>query len=179
MTRFLDAARATKIKGESGKQAVKAEYHAQIMVKGDSKFTGSIDLDAHFVGVEPKANRWDYGVGFHAGHEFVLWIEPHPASGSGDVAEMIKKLDWLQSKLQTPGFKGFADLTRETEARNEIPYRWLYKGKTSFRAGEKAAKQLAKKGFEVARAKNSGGIRTVFLVIKHPRQWFERPWASL
>ncbi|MCY4152531.1 MAG: hypothetical protein OXE94_09900 [Aestuariivita sp.] len=48
MTRFLDAASAAKIKGESGKQAVKAEYHAQIMVKGDAKFTGSIDLDAHF-----------------------------------------------------------------------------------------------------------------------------------
>lgn len=74
-------------------------------------------------------------------------------SGSGEVADMIKKLDWLQAKLQAPNFKGFADLTRETEARNEIPYRWLYKGKTSFRAGGKEAKQLAKRGLRLPERK--------------------------
>ena len=149
MTGFLEAADAAGIKSKDGKQAIKTEYRPQLTVKGGAYFSGSIDLDAHFATVEPQATRWDYGVGFHAGREFALWIEPHPASGSREVAVMIRKLDWLKAKLRTPEFDGLADLTRAAQARGEIPFRWLYKGRTSFRVGGKEARQLAQNGMRL------------------------------
>ncbi len=149
MTGFLEAANAAGLRGKAGKQAINAEYRAQVMVKGGAKFTGSVDLDAHFESAEPNANRWDYGLGLNSGQEFALWIEPHPASGSGEVAVMIRKLDWLKARLRTPEFRGLAALTRVAEAKGEIPFRWLYKGRTSFRAGGKEAKQLAQKGMRL------------------------------
>jgi len=149
MTEFLDAAIAAGLDGQAGKQAIKTEYRAQVVVQGAAGFSGSVDLDEHFKAAEPNENRWDYGVGFNVGEEFALWIEPHPANGSGEVAVMIGKLAWLKAKLQTPDFKDLADLTRIAEAKGEIPFRWLYKGKTSYRTGGKEAKLLAQKGLRL------------------------------
>ena len=134
------------------KQAIKAEYRKQVKVKRPAGCTGSVDLDAHFEKIEPDANRWDYGVGFKkadADRDFVLWIEPHPASRRGNVDEVIKKLDWLKEKLKTAEFKDLSDLTEATKAKGEMPFRWIYKGTTIFRAGGKAAKLLALKGMEL------------------------------
>lgn len=149
MTEFLDAATKAGLGGKAGKQAIKAEYRNQLDVAGSASFTGSVDVDEHFKKSEPTANRWDYGVGFSKGAEFALWIEPHPASGSGEVSVMLRKLEWLQAKLKTPDFADLAALTAAAEERGEIPYRWLYSGKTSFRAGGKEARQLAQKGMKL------------------------------
>lgn len=149
MTKFLDAATAAGLDGKAGKQAIKAEYRGQVVARGAANLSGSVDLDEHFKADEPQDNRWDYGVGFTVGDEFALWIEPHSASGSGEVAVMIRKLEWLKAKLQTPDFKDLAKLTQAAEAKGEIPFRWLYKGKTSYRKGGKEAKQLAQKGLRL------------------------------
>jgi hypothetical protein len=149
MTVFLDSTAAAELNGRPGKQAIKAEYRDQVLVGGSAGFTGSVDLDLHFSAAEPNANRWDYGVGFSHGNEFALWVEPHPASGSGEVAVVLRKLDWLKSKLRSPGYEGLAALTRAAEDKGEIPFRWLYKGKTSFRTGGREARQLAQKGMKL------------------------------
>ena len=64
---------------------------------------------------------------------------------------MIRKLDWLKSKLKSPGYEDLAALTeaaRTMIVKNEkvYPFRWVYKGKTSFRKGGSEAKKLALKG---------------------------------
>ncbi|HDR27674.1 hypothetical protein [Rhodovulum sp.] len=149
MTVFLDSTAAAELNGKPGKQAIKAEYRGKVLVGGGAGFTGSVDLDLHFANAEPNANRWDYGVGFSHGNEFALWVESHPASGSAEVAVILKKLDWLKSKLRSPGYEGLAALTKAAEEKGEIPFRWLYKGKTSFRASGREARQLAQKGMKL------------------------------
>lgn len=149
MTEFLDAVTAAGLDGSAGKQAIKAEYRGQLDVAGATNFAGSVDLDEHFKGAEPTANRWDYGVGFMRGGEFALWIEPHPANGSGEVAVMLRKLAWLRAKLKTPEFERLAVLTAAAERNGEVPFRWVYKGKTSFRAGGREARQLAQNGMKL------------------------------
>ena len=149
MTVFLNATNAAGLDGKPGKKAVKAEYRDQLVLGGTASFTGSVDLDEHFKEPEPHANRWDYGVGFNTGIDFALWIEPHPASGSGEVAVMIRKLEWLEVKLKKAEFRDLAELTRSARENDVIPFRWLYKGKTSFRVGGKEEKQLAQKGMRL------------------------------
>ena len=84
--------------------------------------------------------------------EFVLWIEAHPANGEKEIKVMFKKMDWLKSKLRLPEYKGLDTLTRTAEQQREIPFRWLYKGNTSVRAGSKAARQLAQRGMKLQRS---------------------------
>ena len=149
MKEFLRAAAAAGLNGKVGKQAIKREHRNQVTVKDDASFTGSVDLDAHFEESEPNACRWDYGVGFNAGGESALWIEAHPASGSGEVAVVLRKLKWLKDRLKTPAFQDLANLTRAAQANGEVRYRWLYKGKTSFRRGGMEQKRLAKEGMRL------------------------------
>ncbi len=145
-TSFLKAAAAAGLDGKSGKKAVKSMYRNQLCVSGTAGFTGSVDLDKHFKKAEPNANRWDYGVGFKHDKEFALWVEPHRANGSGEIDVMIRKLNWLRSKLKSPGYEDLAALTKAAEERRETAFRWLYKGRTSFRKGGKEAHLLAQAG---------------------------------
>ena len=149
MTMFRKSATEAGLNIESGKQAIKAEYRGQVSVGKNFSFTGSVDLDHHFSNAEPNANRWDYGVGFNHDDEFIIWIEPHPASSPKEVDIVLKKLKWLQSKLKSPGYEGFFKLTKATQEKGERPFRWLYKGKTSFRAGGKEARLLAQNGLNL------------------------------
>lgn len=150
MTTFLESAKKAGLNGKPGKQAIKGTYRKQISTGENSGFTGSVDLDHHFSNAEPNANRWDYGVGFkHGDGEFVIWIEPHPAGSSKEVDIILKKLEWLKSKLRLRGYEGLSELTNMAEGKGEIPYRWLYEGKTSFRSGGKEAKRLAQKGMKL------------------------------
>ena len=148
-TSFLKAAAAAGLNGECGKQAIKAMYQGQLSKSGTAGFTGSVDLDRHFKKAEPNANRWDYGVGFNHVKEFALWVEPHPANRRGEIDVMIRKLNWLKSKLKSPGYEDLAALTKAAEERDERPFRWLYKGKTSFRKGGKEARLLAQAGMRL------------------------------
>ena len=130
-------------------QAIKAEYRRQISVGRNYDLTGSVDLDKNFRGAEPNANRWDYGVGFSNNKEFVIWVEPHPASSSREVETVLKKLEWLQLKLKKPEYSGLSDLTEATRQKGEHPFRWLYKGKMRFRRGGREERLLAQKGLKL------------------------------
>jgi hypothetical protein len=112
-TVFQGAACAAGLVPRSGKDAVEGRYRAQIIASKGAQFTGSVDVDGHFSVSEPQEHRWDYGVGLalSGGAEIACWVEPHPASSTGNVGVMLKKLDWLRAKLKTPPFKPLNAMT--------------------------------------------------------------------
>lgn len=77
-----------------------------------------MDLEAAHRAAEPGAPFWDYGIGLKRsedGEEVAVWIEPHPASSSGDVDAMIAKVSWLSGKLAT--YPELGRLTERAEVR--------------------------------------------------------------
>ena len=62
---------------------------------------------------------------------------------------MLKKLEWLQLKLRLPQYEGLSNLTEVTKDKGEFPFRWLCKGKISFRVGSKEQRRLAQKGMKL------------------------------
>ena len=141
---FREAATAAGLEPLTGKQAIKHQYRQQIKERHGTRIVGSADLDERFKQTEPKANRWDYAVGFHSDNEFVIWIEAHPASSQHEVSKVIAKLSWLQSKLRQASFRSLAQLTDQAPMVHR--FYWLYKGGCSFRRGGKEQKRLAQHG---------------------------------
>lgn len=143
---FNTAAKAAGLIALPGKEAVEGSYRAQIVVANGWQFSGSVDLDNHFNTAEPHSNRWDYGIGMSApnGQELVCWVEPHSASSPRHVDEMLAKLAWLKSKLDTPTFKKLKAMTDVTGR----PFYWLrtLNGQCRITAHGKGAKLLAKNG---------------------------------
>jgi hypothetical protein len=79
----------------------------------------------------------------------IVWIESHPASSTGNVAEMLHKLDWLKAKLQQPAFAGLQALTEVTQ-RSGSAYRWLARtGPVRIRPGSREYRQLIKAGLRM------------------------------
>ena len=146
---FEKAANLAGLNHKPGKQAVKRQYRNQINGRDNVSLVGSIDLDGHFKKLEPHANRWDYVVGFNGSKHFVIWIEPHPASGMSEVKTVLRKVSWLKGKLATEAFSGFSDLTDAAEGFGHKPYRWIYSGKSSYRVGGNEEKLLAKEGMRL------------------------------
>ena len=73
MTMFQQFATEAGLHASAGKQAMSTRYRKQVTVAGRYRFTGSVDLDQHYIADEPNANRWDYGVGFkHGDDEFAI-----------------------------------------------------------------------------------------------------------
>ena len=60
---------------------------------------GSIDLDNCLKKQFPKANRWDYLLGYN---KKIFYIEVHPVNGKG-VKDLIKKKNWLVDWLNITG----------------------------------------------------------------------------
>ena len=150
MTMFQQFATEAGLHASAGKQAMSAGYRGQVTVAGRYRFTESVDLDQHFSNAEPNANRWDYGVGFkHENGEFIIWIEPHPASSSKEVDVILKKLAWLKSKLRSRDYDGLYKLTYAREDKNKRPFRWIYSGAMNIKRGSKEAKRLAQKGMKL------------------------------
>ena len=146
---FKNAAKLAGVSHRSGKQAIRNQYREQIVAPKELSIVGSADIDGHFRQSESNANRWDYVVGFKNRKHFVIWIEPHPASGKKEVQTVLRKLSWLKSKLKTKSFLGFRDLTEIAKEFGYNPYRWIYKGKSSYRVGGNEAKLLAKEGMRL------------------------------
>ena len=151
-TAFDSAVQAAGLTALSGKDAVEGSYRAQIKAANGWKFTGSVDMDAHFKSAEGQSNRWDYGIGISevGGRELVCWLEPHPASSTGEVRKMLDKLAWLKEKLDAPAFKKLKALTYVPD-RVGHPFYWLrtLKGECRITAHGKEAKQLAKSGLRM------------------------------
>jgi hypothetical protein len=145
---FESAARHASLAMQRGKNAVKSEYRSGIEAGESHTFVASVDIDAHFKVTEPNSFRWDYGVGLRsdAGHESLWWVEPHPASSSGEVSRMLEKLDWLKGKLGQPRFAGLLALTNKARAQG-IAFRWLaITGTVAIRPDTSEARRLALHG---------------------------------
>ena len=149
---FESAATTAGLKVFPGKSAVKNQYQPGIKIGPGRSFTASVDIDLDCQATEPQAHRWDYGLGLRdqKDEEFAVWIEPHPASSTGEVAKIIAKLDWLEHKLAQPGFKDLKALTQRS-ARADVPrFHWLaITGDIRIRAGSREAALLNKRGLRL------------------------------
>jgi hypothetical protein len=149
---FSAAALAAGLEELPGKNAVEGSYRAQIVSSTGCKFTGSVDVDAHFRATEAQSHRWDYGLGLSTvnGQELVCWVEPHPASSTGEVATMLAKLDWLKKKLDSPAFRHLKAMTY-VAGRAGPPFFWLrtVNGECRISAHGKEARLLAKSGLRM------------------------------
>ena len=146
---FEAAARAAGMVPCTGLSAVKAEYRSGVSLKPEHRHTASIDTDAHFHDAEPAAARWDYGLGLRtqSGEELMVWLEPHPASSTGEVQKMLDKLDWLKSKVAQTAFDGLRTLELTSRRRQIILYRWLAPtGSIRILPNSKEARRLAQAG---------------------------------
>jgi len=133
---------------QPGKSAVKNEYRSGVAVRASHKFLASVDLDADLKANEPSAHRWDYGLGLidRRGNESAWWIEPHPASSTGEVTTMLAKLEWLHGKLRSPEFAKLQTLTNAARLKG-IAFRWLaMSGEICIRPGTSQARRLAVRG---------------------------------
>lgn len=149
---FYSAACHAGLLPQAGKEAVEGSYRAQIQVSRDSAFTGSVDIDSHFRAAEPQSHRWDYGIGVQLtnGQDLVCWVEPHPASSTGQVSKMLAKLAWLKSKLDTPAFKKLKAMTHAS-GHTGSSYYWLRtaSGQCRITANSREAKLLALHGLRM------------------------------
>ena len=147
-TAFEAAATKAGLTVQPGKSAVKNEYRGGVAVRAAHKFLASVDLDANLKANEPSAHRWDYGLGLidSRGNESAWWIEPHPASSTGEVTTMLAKLEWLHNKLKNPEFAGLQTLTNAARLKG-IAFRWLaMSGDICIRPGTSQARRLALRG---------------------------------
>jgi len=97
------------------------EHRAGVTTRARARFSGSVDLDDHFREAEPDSHRWDYGIGIRTDDgEQAHWIEPHPASSTGEADVMLAKLRWLKAKLADPRFREFSELTPHARS-----FHWL------------------------------------------------------
>jgi hypothetical protein len=141
---FEQAARAAGLELHPGLSAVKNEYRPGVTLKSGHRHTASIDMDASFIAAEPTAPRWDYGIGIRGetGQEGLIWLEPHPASSTGEVQKMLNKLAWLKTKLAQPAFDDLRRLEHKGSA-----YRWLaMTGAIRILPNSPEARRLAKAG---------------------------------
>ncbi len=145
---FEAAAVTAGLTVQPGKSAVKNEYRQGIAVRAAHKFLASVDLDADLKAKEPGAHRWDYGLGLidGQGKESAWWVEPHPASSTGEVTTMLAKLEWLTSRLKSPEFVKLQALTNAARLKG-IAFRWLaMSGDICIRPGTSQARRLAVRG---------------------------------
>jgi len=148
--KFQRAAKKADLPFSRGKQALTRMHRDQVTVSRGCSVTGSVDLDGHFKAAEPEANRWDYGLGARSGSaEYAVWIEAHSASSPAEVDAMLRKLAWLKAKLKTTAFDQLNRLTVAAQEGGLTPYRWIYSGRSNFRANGPEAKRLAEHGMRL------------------------------
>jgi hypothetical protein len=146
---FEAAARRAGLPVEPGKGALLRHDKEVLGAKHTkTKFTASVNIDAAFLASEPNHCRWDYGVGIKPDgeNEFALWVEPHPASSTGEVKKLLAKLDWLQAKLDRPEFEPLKALTAECARQGHHRFHWVSPSHVSIRPGSPEANMLAKRG---------------------------------
>ena len=126
-----------------GLQALKAVDRARITCKAPRQLVGSVDVDTALSRTVPEAHRWDYAIGVkgRAAADEVVWIEVHPASSTGEVESVLRKLQWLKGWAQSQA-RGLHDLTRE--------YVWVATGSVVLSANSPQRRRLAQAGIRFA-----------------------------
>lgn len=150
---FKDAAVAAGLAPSNGLQGLRRRDAAGIETGAGARIVASVDIDGHFSTKEPNANRWDYGVGLRIQDtEAAFWVEPHPASSTGEVAKMLAKLEWLKGKLEIAEWADLKHLTARAQAHG-IAFRWLTTGAIRIRPGSREALMLSKAGLDQPRTR--------------------------
>lgn len=149
--RFREAAGFAGLPVSEGKAALRPTYRRQVSVRNGTVITHSVDLDEHFRLDEPHASRWDYGLGIRGRGEFAVWVEPHSAASAREVDVVLRKLKWLNTKLNTATFEGLSELTDAARAKGICPFYWIHDGEMHMRTGGKEARLLALHGMSLPR----------------------------
>ncbi len=154
-SQFQKAVVRAGMASKTGKSAVQAAYHSQVVLRTGYVHTHSVDLDTHFTASEPNSARWDYGLGLRTsnGIEMAVWLEPHPASSGHEVDKMLSKLAWLKGKLDTTPFAELRSLRDAAALQAQFPYRWLVTptGAICISPNSKEARRLALAGLDQPR----------------------------
>lgn len=120
----------------SGLQALRDADRIHVNSENPRTLAGSVDVDAALRSQYPVAARWDYVVAGRQGEaEYLHWIEVHPASSTGNVKELEKKLEWLAAWLK--------DQPLATYPRCFV---WVASGRCTLHQHSRELKRLAGKG---------------------------------
>lgn len=121
-----------------GLQAVLRRDRARLSCSRPRRLRGSVNLEHALPPRQPNDPRWDYAIGI-AGlpRDAVLWLEVHPASSTGNVAEVLHKLAWLKTWMQ-----GNAPALWRLGRR----FVWLATGRVAFRPGSPQRLKVAQHG---------------------------------
>ena len=108
--------------------------------KKTSKLLGSVDIEKALKPTQPQAHTWDYLVGVQEGNVTrIHWIEIHPASSTGNIAEVTAKMSWLINWMEaTP----LAQYPRSVV--------WVASGKSVFNSRSPGLRKLASRGLKFA-----------------------------
>lgn len=123
-----------------GLQALRGPDRARVSVDDPQRLRGSIDLDLTLKAVAPNAARWDYGIAYKKetnDPEFVFWVEVHPATGTGNLDEISRKIRWLKDWLTNDGWR-IGGLRRQ--------FIWIASGRSAFTATSPQLRALAEQG---------------------------------
>ena len=123
----------------AGLGALRSQDRPHIRAEIPRHLTGSADVDAALVGVQPNANRWDFAIGYQHSNrkqELIYWVETHTGSDS-QIAVVLRKFDWLKNWLRGDG---------QELAKFERDIVWVASGATSFTQNSTQRKRLATSG---------------------------------
>jgi hypothetical protein len=130
---------------QPGLQALRAEDKLHVKAEDTRRLSGSADVDTALLPLEPRANRWDFAIGYqhtNRNDEFIYWVETH--TGCDDqIKVVLKKLQWLKNWLRGDGRR---------LARFDRDITWVSSGHTLFTRGSAQVKALAQKGLIYAGA---------------------------
>lgn len=128
-----------------GLQALEPADRAHIRCASPRDLAGSMNIDAALESAYPNDPRWDYAIGISRPRkqDRAIWIEVHPASSSGNVAEVMAKRAWLTRWLEN------APVLRRMPAE----YVWIPTGRVCFRAGTPQRNAIAAKGIRFVAGK--------------------------
>lgn len=130
----------------AGLQALRAEDRPRVEAEDTRRLAGSVDVDAAWRQIDPRASRWDFAVAYRhsiPNREFVYWTEMHTASDS-EVKVVIKKAQWLLNWLRNEGHH---------LARFEREIIWVSSGATKLNLTGYQQKQMATVGLRHIGAK--------------------------
>ena len=135
---FAEVAGEAGLGGElrKGLQALQGPDHERVTCTSPRNLEGSIYLDNAV-----RGGRWDYVIGWkHLGDgEVAIWLEIHPASSTGNIREIVEKLEWLHTWISSQG-----------QAFKRLPgiKIWLATGRCVFKGTDPKLKQLQQLGVQ-------------------------------
>ena len=137
--RFVDDVNATPNLGGTLRQglgALRQSDRQHISKNKSTKLLGSVDVEKALKPTQPQAHTWDYMIGVHEGDGTrIHWIEVHPASSTGNIAEVEAKMNWLMNWMKvTPLAKYPRSIV------------WVASGKSVFNSRHPDIKKLASLG---------------------------------